>query len=172
MEPLAVAWHAVTRAPVPKDETALIVGAGPIGLAIVQVLKAQGVEKIIVVEVSEQRGQFARNFGATMVLNPTKVDAVSEARAFTGEITGAAVSFECSGIQAGLDTAVAAIRVRGTAVIVSIFTSPPALDAYALVHREKHVAGAAVYDTSDMEAVIAAISSGKFDIWMSFGLVE
>ncbi|KAJ5200461.1 Polyketide synthase enoylreductase [Penicillium cf. griseofulvum] len=160
VEPLAVAWHAVSRSPLQTNDTVLVVGAGPIGLAIIQVLKAKGVTSIIAVEVSERRREFALGLGATEVLNPVDVDAVTQVRVLTGNV-GAAVAFECSGVQAGLDTAIAGLRVRGTMVIVSMWEQRPTLDALAVVYQEKYVTGAVIYDDGDFEAVIDAIASGN-----------
>ncbi|KAJ5755042.1 hypothetical protein N7533_004585 [Penicillium manginii] len=162
VEPLAVAWHAVGRSPLKAGDTALVVGAGPIGLAIVQVLKARGVETVIVVEISEQRRKFAQSFGASHVLNPREVDAVARVREITRQQQGVSVSFETSGVQAGLDTVMAGLRARGTAVIVSMWDEKPIINAFIdVVLGEKHVTGAAVYDEGDFEAVIEAITSGK-----------
>ncbi|OOQ88087.1 (R,R)-butanediol dehydrogenase [Penicillium brasilianum] len=161
VEPLSVAWHAVNRSPLHNGDTALVVGAGPIGLAIVQVLRAREINTIIVVEVSKRRREFAATFGASHVLDPTEVDAVAEVRAITGDFKGASVAFESSGVQAGLDTAMAGTRVRGTTVILSLWEKKPVLDAFAVVLGEKHIAGAVVYDEGDFEGVIGAIESGK-----------
>ncbi|KAJ5102068.1 hypothetical protein NUU61_004290 [Penicillium alfredii] len=161
VEPLSVAWHAVSRSSLQNNDTALVVGAGPIGLAIVLVLKSRGVRNIIVVEVSEKRRLFARTFGATEILNPSEVDVVAQLHALTRDARGVSMAFECSGVQAGLDTAISGTRVRGTTVIVSIWDKKPAIDALALVLYEKHVTGAVVYDDGDFEAVIEAIASGK-----------
>lgn len=161
VEPLSVAWHAVNRSPLQKGDTALVIGAGPIGLAIVQVLRARGIDTIIVVEVSKRRREFAATFGASHILNPTEVDAVAEIRAITGDFKGASVAFESSGVQAGLDTAMAGTRVCGTTVILSLWQKKPVLDAIAVVLGEKHIAGAVVYDEGDFEGVIGAIESGE-----------
>ncbi|KAJ6099098.1 hypothetical protein N7467_000633 [Penicillium canescens] len=161
VEPLSVAWHAVSRSPLQEHDTVLVVGTGPIGLAIIQVLRAKGISNIIAVEVSEKRREFALTLGATEVLNPLEVDAVARVRSITGDAGGAAIAFECSGVQAGLDTAMKGLRVRGTTVIVSLWEHKPVIDAFAIVLDEKHVTGAAVFDDGDFEAVIDAIASGK-----------
>jgi threonine dehydrogenase-like Zn-dependent dehydrogenase len=162
VEPLSVAWHAVTRSPLQEDDTVLIVGAGPIGLAIVQVLQARQIKTIIVVEISEQRRRFAQSFGATHTLNPKDGDAVAEIRAITGDVRGVSVAFECSGVQAGLDTALGGTRVRGTTVIVSLWEEKPSIDVFVnAVLGEKYITGAAMYDDEDFHAVIEAIASGE-----------
>lgn len=167
MEPLAVAWHAVSGSPLQTNDMVLVVGAGPIGLAIIQVLKAKGISSIIAVEVSERRRGFALTLGATEVLNPVDVDAVTQIRALTGN-SGADVAFECSGAQAGLDTAISGLRVRGTTVLVSLWEHRPTIDAFAVVFQEKHIAGAALYDDGDFETVIDAIASGMLGFYLIF----
>ncbi|RJE24423.1 Dehydrogenase [Aspergillus sclerotialis] len=133
IEPLAVAWHAVKRSPIQNanNETVLIVGGGPIGLAVIQVLKRLGLKTIVVTEVSQQRQAFAKALGATQVLNPKTDDVVAKVRSMTND-AGANIAFECSGIQAGLDSAVAGIRARGTVTIVSLWEEKPLIDAFDL----------------------------------------
>ncbi|KAL2829266.1 chaperonin 10-like protein [Aspergillus cavernicola] len=162
VEPLTVAWHAVDRSPVQTAKTALVVGGGPIGLAVVQVLKARGVKTIIVAEVSDQRCVYAQTLGATHVFNPLTENVVANVRSLTGH-AGADISFECSGVQAGFDTAMNGIRVRGTTVIVSLWEKKPVIDAFDVVSYEKHVLGAAICEDGDFEAVIDAIASGKIN---------
>ncbi|PYI33335.1 alcohol dehydrogenase [Aspergillus indologenus CBS 114.80] len=162
VEPLSVAWHAANRSPLEGARTVLVVGGGPIGLAVVQVLLARGVESIIVAEVSSRRREFAKKLGATHVLDPRTEDVVSMVRAMTGN-AGADVAFECSGVQAGLDTALRGIRVRGTVTIVSLWEAKPSIDASAIVLDEKHVIGAAIFADGIFPAVIEAISSGKLE---------
>ncbi|PYH86014.1 alcohol dehydrogenase [Aspergillus uvarum CBS 121591] len=162
VEPLSVAWHAANRSPLEGARTALVVGGGPIGLAVVQVLLARGVESIIIAEVSSRRREFAKILGATHVLDPRTEDVVSMVRAMTGN-AGVDVAFECSGVQAGLDTALRGIRVRGTVTIVSLWEAKPSIDASAIVLDEKHVIGAAIFADGIFPAVIEAISSGKLN---------
>ncbi|KAL4801139.1 chaperonin 10-like protein [Aspergillus venezuelensis] len=162
VEPLTVAWHAVDRSPVETAKTALVVGGGPIGLAVVQVLKARGVQNVVVAEVSDQRRKYAQELGATHVFNPITDNVVAEIHAFTKD-AGADISFECSGVQAGFDTAMQAIRVRGTTTIVSLWEKKPVIDAFDVVSYEKHVIGAAICEDGDFEAVIDAIATGKID---------
>ncbi|KAL4867158.1 hypothetical protein BDV12DRAFT_123895 [Aspergillus spectabilis] len=162
VEPLTVAWHAVDRSPVGAAQTAIVVGGGPIGLAVVQVLKARGVQNVVVAEVSDQRREYAVTLGATHVFNPVTDDVIAKVRALTDD-AGADISFECSGVQAGFDTAMKSIRVRGTTTIVSLWEKKPVIDAFDVVSYEKHVIGAAICEDGDFEAVIDAIASGKIN---------
>ncbi len=60
-----MAWHAVKTSPFKKGDSVLILGGGPIGLAVIQTLVAKGAEKIIVSEVASRRREFAKHFGAS-----------------------------------------------------------------------------------------------------------
>ncbi|GLA65994.1 hypothetical protein AtubIFM56815_010523 [Aspergillus tubingensis] len=164
VEPLTVAWHAVNRSSIQNvhARTALVVGAGPIGLAAILVLKARGVQDIVVVEVASQRRELASSLGATRVLDPRTEDVVATVRAMTGN-AGADIAFECSAVQAGLDTALKGIRARGTMAILSLWSDKPAIDAFDVVLGEKHVVGSVIYEDGEFEAVIDAMWSGKLN---------
>ncbi|OWY79854.1 zinc-binding dehydrogenase [Rhodococcus sp. BUPNP1] len=71
-EPMAVALHAVRRSDISRRDTAIVVGCGPVGLAIVCHLKARGVETIVASDPSPGRRELARRCGATLVVDPTQ----------------------------------------------------------------------------------------------------
>jgi threonine dehydrogenase-like Zn-dependent dehydrogenase len=68
-EPMAVAWHAVRRSGVRRKETAVVVGCGPIGLAVILMLKARGVRKVIASDFSPGRRALAEQCGADVVID-------------------------------------------------------------------------------------------------------
>ena len=69
-EPMAVAWHAVRRSAVRKRETAVVIGCGPIGLAVILMLKARGVKKVVASDFSPGRRALAEVCGADVVIDP------------------------------------------------------------------------------------------------------
>lgn len=69
-EPLAVALHAVRKGRVGRRETAVVIGCGPIGLAVVLMLKARGVRRVVASDPSERRRELARRCGADLVVDP------------------------------------------------------------------------------------------------------
>ena len=69
-EPMAVAWHAVRRSGVGKRQTAVVVGCGPIGLAVILMLKARGVRTVIASDFSPGRRALAEVCGADVVIDP------------------------------------------------------------------------------------------------------
>ena len=108
-----MAWHAVKSSPFKKGDSVVILGGGPIGLAVIQTLVAKGAEKIIVSEVASRRREYAKHFGAHHVLNPVEEDVVARACELCDGL-GVNVAFDAAGVQAGLDQAIQAVRARGT----------------------------------------------------------
>ncbi|WP_027544858.1 zinc-binding dehydrogenase [Bradyrhizobium sp. WSM2254] len=71
-EPIAVAWHAVRRGEVTKRDVAVVIGCGPVGLAVICVLKALNVQTIIASDYSAGRRELARRCGANVIIDPAK----------------------------------------------------------------------------------------------------
>lgn len=159
IEPLSVAWHAVKTSPFKKGDSVLILGGGPIGLAVLQTLIAKGAEKIIVSEVASRRREFAKQFGAHYVLDPIKDDIVSRVRELC-DGSGVNVAFDAAGVQAGLDQAIQSIRARGTLVNIAIWEKTATLTPNWLVFRERRYMGVATYQDGDFKDVIDAVASG------------
>jgi len=160
VEPLSVGWHAVSISPYQAGDSALILGGGPIGLSVIQALKARGCEKIIVSEVSSMRKQYASDFGAHHVLDPTKDDIVARCRELC-DGKGAHMVFDAAGVQAALNQAVKAIRARGTVINIAIWEKPFQLQPNDMIFRERKWIGVATYQKGDFQEVLAAISSGR-----------
>jgi threonine dehydrogenase-like Zn-dependent dehydrogenase len=160
VEPLAVGWHAVDISPYKEGDSVLVLGAGPIGLAVVQALVGKKCENIIVSEVSKRRSEFAKQFGAHHTIDPTSCDVVEEVARLTGG-KGADVAFDAAGVQIGLDTAMKAIKARGTLVNIAVWEKRATLQMNDVVFRERHYMGVATYALGDFEAVLEAISTGE-----------
>lgn len=69
-EPMSVAYHAVRRSDIGKRDVAVVVGCGPIGLAVIAVLKATGVRTVVASDLSATRRDLARTVGADVVVDP------------------------------------------------------------------------------------------------------
>lgn len=138
VEPLAVAWHAVDQYDVEGQEgtRALVLGAGPIGLSIIQCLKARGVKEVIVVEGAKERQNFARHFGGTEIVDPFKEDVVQRVKELTGGV-GVDVALDAAGVPASLKSAFGSVRIRGTVVNVAIWEKEVPFNPNMLVFGEK-----------------------------------
>ncbi len=71
-EPMAVGWHAVRRAEIKRDDVAIVIGCGPVGLAVICVLKAQGVRTIVASDFSRGRRELASACGADIAVDPSE----------------------------------------------------------------------------------------------------
>jgi threonine dehydrogenase-like Zn-dependent dehydrogenase len=69
-EPVAVAWHAVRRSEIRKKDVAIVVGCGPVGLAVICVLKARGVATVVASDFSPGRRALAQRCGADVLIDP------------------------------------------------------------------------------------------------------
>ena len=144
MEPLAVAYHAVRLAGTRPDHTAVVFGAGPIGLVTTAALRAVGVEDVIVVEPADVRKEKATVAGAGHVLDPRSTDVTAEIMELT-KGRGADITFECAGVDAVLKTAIQSTRVGGTCVNVAIWGHEASVAMNDLVFREVNVLGSLAY---------------------------
>ncbi|KAL8806064.1 MAG: hypothetical protein Q9182_001596 [Xanthomendoza sp. 2 TL-2023] len=159
VEPIAVAWHSINISPLKKGDAVLVLGAGPIGLAVIQCLKAKGAETIIASEVAPRRREFAKHFGADYLLDPSKDDIVAKVKEICGGV-GADVAFDAAGVQAGLDQALKAIRAQGTLVNIAVWEKPAQLQMNDLIFRERKYVGVTTYVQGDFREVLDAIAAG------------
>jgi L-iditol 2-dehydrogenase len=117
VEPVSIAFHAAGRAPITLNDAAVVVGAGMIGLLIVQTLRAAGCGRIVAVDLDPSRLDLARQLGADAALRSDQNDVVAEVLALT-EQRGADMAFEVVGITPTLDLATRSLRKGGSLVLV------------------------------------------------------
>ena len=116
IEPLAVGFHAAMQGGARAGQTAVVMGAGCIGLVTMMALKAMGVTKVYTVDIMEKRLQKALELGADGVINAGQADAVEEVRKLT-DGKGCDLVIETAGTQA---TTIQAIRMtkKGAAIVL------------------------------------------------------
>ena len=162
IEPLSVGHHAFVRSGAKAGDTALIGGAGPIGLLLAAVLKAEGLT-VFISELSQARKEKATSTGvADHVLDPSEVDVAAKVRELTGG-NGVDVGFECSSVNVVLDTLLDAVRPGGVVVNVSIWGHPATVDMQKLVLKEIDLRGTIAY-ANDHPATIKLVQKGKVDL--------
>ncbi len=97
-EPMAVGWHAVQRADISKKDVAIVIGCGPVGLAVIAMLKAKGVQTVVASDLSSGRRALATACGADVVVDPREDSPYPEPRGH-GHLTTIP-----SKVRLGLDT--------------------------------------------------------------------
>ncbi|WP_243229659.1 2,3-butanediol dehydrogenase [Microbacterium sp. CIAB417] len=161
VEPMSVAWHAVSRANLEAGQTALIAGAGPIGIGVWFALKARGIDKVLVSEPSADRRAIISALGATVV-DPVNEDLAAAVTDLTGG-TGVDAAFDAAGAGPAITSALANLTPGGRVVVVAIHERPMEFLPTQLVMAETEIAGALAYLPEDFDAVIAAMAAGVYD---------
>ncbi|KAI9047442.1 hypothetical protein LZ554_008161 [Drepanopeziza brunnea f. sp. 'monogermtubi'] len=176
VEPLAVASHMLRIAGFAAGQDVVVLGAGPVGLALLLLLRARGARKVVVSEVAATRSLQAERFGADVVVNPLlaaaadadadaeekKTDAVLEAVAREmGDDGGADIAFDATGLQSTLDTALAVVKPGGVVFNVAIHEKPLLVNPNAFTFKEARLMGGICYTREDFEDVLRGLAAGE-----------
>jgi L-iditol 2-dehydrogenase len=140
VEPFAIALHAVRRTPPKLNDAVVVVGAGMIGLALVQALSQSGCGRLIAVDMVDERLERAARLGATDVINSSKENAVETILKLTGG-KGANVSFEAVGVTATVDLALRCLQKGAAVTLVGNVTPQIEFPLQVAVTRELSVFG-------------------------------
>ena len=136
-EPAAVAVYAVRQSALKAGDTAVIFGLGPIGLLIVEALRAAGASKIYAVELSPERQAKAEELGA-IVVRPEEGETIVEA---IHRLTGGGVT----GVPVVLGQALAAVHKAGECMVVSIWEREASINPNEFAIQEKSLKGIIAY---------------------------
>jgi (R,R)-butanediol dehydrogenase/meso-butanediol dehydrogenase/diacetyl reductase len=161
VEPMAVAWHAVTQGGIEPGQSALIAGAGPIGIGIWFALQARGVDDIVISEPSADRRAVIEQLGAAALVDPTSDDLGASVRDIT-DGRGVDVAFDAAGAGAAVSTAPGALTPGGRLVVVALHERGFEFNPTRLVMAETSMVGALAYMPQDFDDVIAALAAGKY----------
>lgn len=157
VEPLAVAVHAVQRARVQPDDSVVVFGGGPIGLGLATVLRAQGIDRLTVVEPAKPRSDALRRLGFP-VLDPHAEHFLRRLEQATGG--PARVVFDAAGAPAVLDTALQLLCPRGTLVLVATYPRPVGVNGMTMIGKELSIAAVNAYERGDFGTTIDLIAGG------------
>lgn len=119
VEPFAVALYATRRSGLYPAASVAILGAGPIGLSVLEAVKARGAGDVIIADIMQNRLNLARKMGATHVLNAGAVNVVEQIKALTGG-EGTHFAFETAGTVSTFRQTVKAVRDGGFVVLLGL----------------------------------------------------
>jgi len=162
VEPCSVAFHAVDITTRALNDNAVVVGAGIIGLLVIQTLRASGCGQIIAVDLESQRLELARQLGADVGLNPDGADVAAEIKKMTGK-RGAAMAFDAVGINASLQTALNCLRKGGALTLIGNLNPQVDLALQTVVTGEINVQGSCA-SRGDYPACLDMIARGAIDV--------
>ncbi|MEH3131281.1 MAG: 2,3-butanediol dehydrogenase [Mycolicibacterium neoaurum] len=161
VEPMSVAYHAATLGDPDPDRTAMVFGAGPIGIGLWFALRGKGIEDVFVVEPSATRRSAIEALGAR-TLDPTVLDVPG----FIADRTdghGAGAVYDAAGVAPAVETALACVGARKAMVSVAIYEKPLTTPLLNLVMNESRIQGSLCYTAADFQAVIGLMAEGAYD---------
>jgi (R,R)-butanediol dehydrogenase/meso-butanediol dehydrogenase/diacetyl reductase len=158
VEPLAVALHGVRLSGLTKGDRVLVLGAGPIGLAVAFWARRFGAARVVVQDVAEWQRERALEMGAdAFVVEPADPVGASD-RAFGNAKPD--IVFECVGVPGLIAQAVAQVRARGTILLLGLCTRPDTIDSFAMLSKELRLVTSAFFTRQDFEDALDALCSG------------
>lgn len=162
IEPLATAFHSVRISRFKPGDRAVIIGAGPIGLGILQMLKLGGAGQIIVLQRSPERARIAEAMGADLVLDPASEGTVlmDKVYSLTGG-TGPDIVFEAAGVPSAFQDAHTLVRSGGQVIVLGIYTQTVSFNPSLLVMKGAEIKGSVAYDDHDFQRVIEFLDHKK-----------
>lgn len=140
VEAVSVAVHAVGVTPVKLGDTAIVVGAGMIGLLTIQALKAAGATRVIAIDVNQKRLAVAKELGASDIVNSKECDVPAAVRELT-EGRGADVALEVVGVSETVNAAIESVRKGGHVTLVGNVSPTIQLPLQSVVTREISLQG-------------------------------
>lgn len=157
VEPLAVALHGVRLSGLAAGDKVLVLGAGPIGLAVAFWAKRMGAARVVVQDIADWQRDRALNMGAdTFVAEPA--DPVGSAeRALGGK---ADIVFECVGVPGLIAQAVDQVRNRGTILLLGLCTRPDTFNSFAMLSKEVRLVTSAFFTLHDYHDALDALAAG------------
>lgn len=160
-EPMAVGFHAVNKARLDGSETALVLGCGPVGLAVITALRAAGIGPIVASDFSPGRRAFALGQGATSV-----VDAAHEDPFAAPELKGDkdCVVFECVGVPGMLDKVFMGAKANARIVVVGVCLQMDHARPLIAINKELNVQYVLGYTPGEFKESLKLISDGVFDV--------
>jgi L-iditol 2-dehydrogenase len=162
VEPVSIAVHARNLTPLEAGHTAVVFGAGLIGLMTVQVLRHGTVAQIVSVDVEDDRLALARELGAHEALNSKTTEVPDAVRVLT-DGRGADVAFEAVGIEATVRAAVLSVRKGGSVTLIGNLARDVSLPLQSVVTRQIRLQGSCA-SSGEYPECLELIASGKVDV--------
>jgi L-iditol 2-dehydrogenase len=161
LEAVAVAIHGVSLTSLSRDSTALVLGAGTIGLLTLQALRVAGCERVLVADVDASRLKLAKELGATEVLS-AETDIVAQVLQRTGG-AGVDAAVEAVGQNETVSAAIASVRKGGCVTLVGNITPEVTLPLQRVVTRQIRLQGSCA-SAGEYPKAIELMASGAIRV--------
>jgi 2-desacetyl-2-hydroxyethyl bacteriochlorophyllide A dehydrogenase len=161
-EPLAVGVHAVNKSRIDNGDAAIVLGCGPVGLAVIASLAGRGIGPIVAADFSPARRRLAVHFGAHVVVDPREQSAIAAWRAADGQRP--LVIFEAVGVPGMIDQAMRAAPRDSRIVVVGVCMQQDHLQPMVGILRELSVQFVLGYTPEEFAATLDTIADGALDL--------
>jgi threonine dehydrogenase-like Zn-dependent dehydrogenase len=155
-EPMAVGLHAVNKSNIAPNETALVLGCGPIGTAIIAALRARGVETIVAADFSPKRRELATAMGAHQTLDA--------AAGSPFDTVKPAVVFEAVGVPGIIDDVLLRARPGTRLVVAGVCMQPDTVHPFFAIAKEINVQFVLAYTPEEFAESLRALAEGDIDV--------
>lgn len=155
-EPMAVGLHAVNKSGITPGETALVLGCGPIGMAIIAALHTSGVENIVAADYSVTRRDLAALMGAHRTLDPAQESPFDTIKP--------QVIFEAVGVPGIIDDVLRRAPVGSRLVVAGVCMEPDTVHPFFGIAKEISVQFVLAYEPAEFTASLRAIAEGRIDV--------
>lgn len=167
VEPAATPLHALGKVRIGADLNIVIIGAGTIGLFLLQMAKIIGVDKIIVMDVISTRLETAKSLGALEVLNIKNID-IQKIKDFLSEKVGSDridVVFECAGHHSAVELSYQIVDKGGKIILIGISASFSSINTNDIVICEKELIGCHGYNGKIFKETIDLFIHDKIQVY-------
>ncbi|KAI5367652.1 putative GroES-like superfamily, alcohol dehydrogenase-like, NAD(P)-binding domain superfamily [Septoria linicola] len=163
IEPLVIVNHAIKVSGVTnwKDRDVLVLGGGPIGFALLLILKALGACQVMVSEPTSTRRAQVSDFARTTI-NPLEDNVAQRIHELT-DGRGVEVVFDCAGVPAGLESGMDALRHHGLYMMVAVWEKPITIPCWKFLAKHITMKGTLIFGDGDIEEVIDMMATGKLE---------
>jgi threonine dehydrogenase-like Zn-dependent dehydrogenase len=166
-EPLAVGVHAVSKSRITTDQSAIVLGCGPVGLSCIAALRLRGIGPIVAADFSSKRRQLAELIGADVVVDPDDTPAIDAWRSADGVRTP--VIFEAVGVPGMIDQAMRMAPKDARILVVGACMQEDRLHPMVGIGRELSLQFAFGYDPGEFAQALGYIADDKVDLepWLT-----
>lgn len=157
-EPLAVGVHAVAKSSVQPSDIAVVLGSGPIGLAIIAALRTAGVETVIGADYSVRRRELATLMGAIQVVDPAAESAIEAGRRAAG--SGPLVIFEAVGVPGIIQQIIHDVPIGARIIVTGLCMQPDTIVPYYGIIKELSVQFVVAYTLEEFTSALPPSQTG------------
>ncbi len=161
-EPLAVGVHAVAKSRISSGDAAIVLGAGPVGLACIAELRMQGIGPIVVADYSAKRRELAATLGADEVVDPRVESAIDAWKRIDG--VRPLVIFEAVGVPGMIEQALRMAPRNSRVLVVGACMQEDRFHPMLALGREINIQFALAYEPHEFAHALTAIAEGRIDL--------